>query len=101
MVIATLAVDGSREDEFERLFEKRRAQSLRLGALDHQVWRLVEPGEDPGRWFGIITFRDMEHLQQFSAAQDADAEAQQTIAQAIGPGGPAQALSFRFAVREA
>jgi hypothetical protein len=62
------------------------------------VWRLVEPGEDPGRWMGTMTYRDMEHFAQFGAAQEADPEAQETMRRVIGPGGSTRILSQRVAV---
>jgi hypothetical protein len=92
-----LDVDAKHEAEMLRGFEKRHGQSIRLGALSHDIWKLQGPGEDEGRWMGTMTFRDMEHFNQFSAAQDADAEAQETIGQIVGPGGIASIVSMRVA----
>lgn len=98
-LMVMLEVNPERREKMLEGFKLRHAQSMRLGALSHDVWELTEPGEDAGRWMGTMTFRDMAHFSQFVSAQDADPEAQATIQQAIGPGGLARILSQRIAVQ--
>jgi hypothetical protein len=97
MLMVLLGVDTAREAEMLSGFETRHDQSIRLGALSHEIWKLQAPGEDAGRWLGTMTFRNMDHFSQFSAAQDADPEAQETIGSILGPGGVASILSMRVA----
>ena len=97
LMMALLEVDPSRETEMQEIFDVRHDQSIRLGALTHDLLKLHEPGEDAGKWLGTMTLRDMAHFEEVSAAQDADAEAQATIAQVLGLDGPARMISMRGA----
>jgi hypothetical protein len=98
LLMVTLEVDSSRSEEMVLLFRKRHDQSIRLGALSHDLYRLVDAGDDAGKWMGTMTFRDMEHFNEFVAAQEADPEATATIASGVGPGGFAKIVGQRVAV---
>jgi hypothetical protein len=92
-----LEIAPGREEEALAGYRVRQAQSLRLGALSHDFWKLQEPGEDSDKWMATLTFRDMAHMVEFNAAQAADPEVQATLAEITGPDGPTKILSRRIA----
>ncbi len=94
LLVWTLEVDPARRDEALTLAAERRGQVVRFGARALRLFECPQGDAVGERWLAIEEFASESALEEFAAAQAADAEAQATIAKTFAPIGPITALGY-------
>lgn len=97
MLVWTLEVDPTRIDEALALAAERRGQVVRFGARALRLYECTQGDAVAARWLAIEEFASESALDEFVAAQTADAEAQATITKTFAPIGPITALGYEKA----
>ncbi len=92
LLVWTLEVDSARRDE--ALAAERRGQVVRFGARALRLFACTPGAGANERWLAIEEFASESALDEFVAAQAADAEAQVTIAKTFAPIGPITPLGY-------
>jgi hypothetical protein len=88
LLVWTLDVDRTRRDEALTLAAERRQQVERLGAQSLRIFDAQHADQPAERWIALEEFESDAALEAFITAQNADPDAQATIANTFAPIGP-------------